>query len=260
MKVFLEKNPYLITTGGGEPGLPDDTVENFSRALKLGSQAIRTNVSVTRDGKLVLFSDAIFGIPSLSRRDLSTLDHGAIRDLYLEFINNPGAVEESRRSCREPFPLLEQALESFPACLYNFNLQGSAPGLAGEFCRTIERSGAGDRVLVSSYGGSMIKKIRSLMPGTATSFSFIDLAGFYALHRSGLIFLRKKFIADALIMPEAMGVSFFASPALVEEARARNLRAYVLGVNSADAARRVRHARVDGVITGNIALIINATS
>ena len=253
MKEFFSANPYYITTGGAEPMLTQDTIGNFTHALRLGSEGIRTNVSPTRDGTLVLYSDAVFENPVLRKKGTAEFDHARLRELHLDFLRNSGDPAHSSTGRGDLFPLLEDALKSLPSCRFNFNLLGE--GAAEPFSRMIERTASPGRVLVSSYSGAIIRTVRALIPGAATSFSFAGLAGFYALHRSGLIYFRKKFAADALVMPEAMGISFLAGAALVREARARGLRVYVLGVNSLDMARRLGQAGVDGIITNSLSIM-----
>ncbi|TFH43093.1 MAG: hypothetical protein E4G96_01960 [Chrysiogenales bacterium] len=250
-KPFFQHDPLIFTVGGGEPGRPMDTLRNFKNAIDSGCDVIQSNISFTADGKLVLHSDAIYlntriksgGIETRRRSELVALFNEEETEIPVDS-GGEGAL----------FPELDSALQDFPEQRYHFFLTGGNPRLAQAFLESIDAAGAADRILVSA-GRSIIRIIRSARPDIATAFTLGGVLVFYALFKTGLIGIRKKFPADALILPETIGVSYIANPGLIHEAKMRGIRTYILDVNGDAAARRFLESGADGLVTKNAPLI-----
>lgn len=248
-KVFFSPEPLIFSVGGGEPGRSMDTVGTMANAIALGSDVILSNVSLTSDNFMVLHSSELFhnpriragGIESHTRTELVETFEGSDPD------DNGDPVGQL-------FPELRSVLDIFPSQRFHFILNGATLRFAEIFLETIRGMNAGRRVMVSA-SGQMIKKIRAGMPDIATTFTFSGLLGFYALYRSGLISVRRHFNGDALMLPETIGVSYIASPGVVEAARNRGLRVYLLDVNDENSAQRFLESGANGFITANVSRV-----
>jgi hypothetical protein len=107
-------HPYLDWPGpipfahrGGASDNPENTMPAFQHAVDLGYTYLETDVHATSDGVLVAFHD-----PDLSRtcgRD-GTIDSMTARD-----------VASARVDGREPIPLFEELVGSFPEARFNID-------------------------------------------------------------------------------------------------------------------------------------------
>ncbi len=248
-KVFFSPEPLIFTLGGGEPGHSMDTVDNVANAIALGSDVVLNNVSLTADNSMVIHSRDVFHNPGIRLRGIETHTRKELVELFDG--SDPG---DQRGTGGQLFPELRSILDTFPSQRFLFILNGTTLRFAEIFLEILSGSKAGNRVLVSA-SGKMMKKIRGRMPDIATTFTFTGVLGFYALYRSGLISARRHFNGDALMLPETIGVSYIASPGVVEAARKRGLRVYLLDVNDENSIRRFLDSGANGFITGNVPLV-----
>jgi glycerophosphoryl diester phosphodiesterase len=250
MKKFFELKPVIFTTGGAEPGLLDDTIQNFKNAIRLGSDVIRTNIFITKDRKIVVASDELY-----RQKDLIKTGTGccSLIDLRANYQRTSG--QNIQGSEGVIFPELTKVLDMFPEQRFNFILPFKSKELSSEFCGILGRKKAVERTLVSSFSNFNFKIIRARFPDIATSFSFPGIIGFYALYKSGLLYFKKKFRADAMMMQEMVGASRIANEGLIHEAKLRGIGVYILAISSEEQARGLLKAGVDGFVTNNIDMI-----
>jgi glycerophosphoryl diester phosphodiesterase len=249
MKDFFTAKPVIFTTGGGEPSLIDDTIQNFKHAVSLGSDVIRTNVFLTMDKKIVVASDSVFYDKALMKEGIEACTLDRLRGRH----GRPG--EGGGDGGGSMFPELTLVLGALPDQRFNLELGSKSPVLAHEFCSILSDMQAIGRTLVSGFSGKVLKIVRREHPDAATSFSYFGMIGFYALFRAGLLLYPFKFKADALVMPEKLGVSYMANAALIRSARSVGISVYALDVGTEEKARRLRDAGVDGFITNDIDMI-----
>jgi glycerophosphoryl diester phosphodiesterase len=251
MEKFFHDEPSLFSTGGGEPGLLHDTIRNFRNAVELGADVIRTNMAVTADGAIVLYSNELFNHGDIARSGIGSQDIRELRARYTGLLRNR-AADGARDDIDGVFPGLEEALEAFPGQRFNVHCMQKSPALMQGFREIVEKQGAQDRILVSSVSGYNAKWMRREMPGMPVAFSFYGMIGFYGLFKSGLIFMAKTFSAQALVIPEKIGASFFANSGLIEEAKKRGIRVYINPVDNEQQARRLKEAGAEGIVTNDV--------
>jgi glycerophosphoryl diester phosphodiesterase len=257
MKRFFSPEPVIITTGGGGPGLFHDTINNMRHAISAGSDVIRTNISRTKDNKLVAFSNAIYQNKTMTGSGISSFTLDELRSFFRDAADTMKS-KAGGEDINGIFPELEEVLSAFKNQRFNLHLSEKDPELVQQFCSAIVNLNADERILVSSLTGYNLKKIRSALPDIPTGFSFNGIVGFYALHRSGLIYFRKKFRDDAIITHEMIGASFLASAGLIEEAKSRDIRLYVLNVMKEDQVKRLSEAGVNGFVTNYASMVRRA--
>lgn len=253
MKKFFDPEPLIVTTGGGGPGLFHITLRNIMNAISLGSDVIQANVDFTKDNKIVLFSNNVFSKKEIAVRGIASFTLNELRTLF-----RPSSDDKADDDIEGLFPELDETLKKIKSHRFNLQIAGKNPELVRQFCNIITEKEAGQRVLVSSMGGGTIKKIRENIPDIATSFPFLNTIGLYALHRSGLLYFRRSFTHDALIIPERIGASYLANPGLIKEAQSRGIRVYVLDIIKEEQVVRLHGNGANGFVTNYASIIKRA--
>ena len=152
----MAPHPYIAYVGplafahrGGAGVHPENSLAAFAHSVDLGFTHLETDVHATADGRAVAFHD--------ERLDRVTDAAGRIADLPWSLVNR------ARIAGREPIPLLEDLLDTFPAA--RFNLDPKSDDAVGPMVEVIERTNAIDRVCVTSFSGRRTARaIRALGP------------------------------------------------------------------------------------------------
>jgi len=127
--------------------------------------------------------------------------------------------------------------------------------LVKSYAALVIKHNAADRVLTSSMYGKNIRLTRKLLPGSATAFTLAGIIGIYALFKSGLLYFINNFKADALQIPEAIGVSYFANSALVDQLHNKDIKVYVWHVTGQIQLKRVYETGADGFMVNDIPMV-----
>ncbi|MGY3335138.1 glycerophosphoryl diester phosphodiesterase [Streptomyces filamentosus] len=236
------RHPYLdhplplpfAHRGGTADGL-ENTAAAFRRAAAAGYRYFETDVHTTADGVLVAFHDATL--------DRVTDGSGRIRDLPW------AAVREARVAGREPLPLFEDLLQEFPEARWNVDLK--AESALAPLVDLISRTGAWDRVLISSFTEARIARAQRLAgPRLATSYGVTGVAalrlrslGLPAPLRSGAV---------AAQVPETQGGVRVVDRRFVRAAHARGLQVHVWTVNDPERMDSLLDLGVDGIMTDHL--------
>ncbi|MFG2122027.1 glycerophosphodiester phosphodiesterase [Streptomyces sp. NPDC048710] len=236
------RHPYLdhpgpiafAHRGGAADGL-ENTVAQFRRAVDLGYRYIETDVHTTADGKLVAFHDGTL--------DRVTDGAGRIADLPWQ------DVSHARVGGREPVPLFEELLETFPEVRWNVDLKAE-PALR-PFLELIERTNAWDRVCVGSFSEARVLRAQRLAgPRLATSFG---TRGVLSLRlRSWGLPASVRRSAVAAQVPEAQSGVPVVDERFVRAAHALGLQVHVWTINEPERMHRLLDLGVDGIMTDHI--------
>ncbi|MEV7450916.1 glycerophosphodiester phosphodiesterase [Streptomyces nigra] len=236
------RHPYLdhpgplpfAHRGGAADGL-ENTALQFRRAVEQGYRYIETDVHTTRDGRLVAFHDATL--------DRVTDGAGRIADL-------PWAeVRQARVAGREPVPLFEELLETFPEVRWNVDLKAE-PALH-PFLELIERANAWDRVCVGSFSEARVARAQRLAgPRLATSYGTRGVLNLRLRSWGVPAALRRSAVAAQV--PEAQSGVQVVDHRFVRTAHARGLQVHVWTVNDPERMHRLLDLGVDGIMTDHI--------
>ncbi|MFJ5060719.1 glycerophosphodiester phosphodiesterase [Streptomyces nigra] len=236
------RHPYLdhpgplpfAHRGGAADGL-ENTALQFRRAVEQGYRYIETDVHTTRDGRLVAFHDATL--------DRVTDGAGRIADL-------PWAeVRQARVAGREPVPLFEELLETFPEVRWNVDLKAE-PALR-PFLELIERANAWDRVCVGSFSEARVVRAQRLAgPRLATSYGTRGVLNLRLRSWGVPAALRRSAVAAQV--PEAQSGVRVVDHRFVRTAHARGLQVHVWTVNDPERMHRLLDLGVDGIMTDHI--------
>ncbi|MGX1268693.1 glycerophosphodiester phosphodiesterase [Streptomyces phaeoluteigriseus] len=238
----LIRHPYLdhpgpipfAHRGGAADGL-ENTVAQFRRAVEAGYRYLETDVHATRDGKLVAFHDATL--------DRLTDGAGRIADL-------PWAeVRDARVGGKEPVPLFEELLETFPEVRWNVDMKAE-PALH-PLLNLIGRTDAWDRVCVGSFSEARVVRAQRLAgPRLATSYGTRGVLNLRLRSWGVPAALRRSAVAAQV--PESQSGIQVVDHRFVRSAHARGLQVHVWTINEADRMHRLLDLGVDGIMTDHI--------
>jgi glycerophosphoryl diester phosphodiesterase len=235
--------PIAFAHRGGAAHAPENSWTAFEHAIKLGYAYLETDARATSDGMLVAFHDRTLDrvtgasgpVSALSYRDISAL----------------------RVAGSEPIPLIEDLLGTWPDVRFNIDLK-DAPGIS-LLPGVLRRTGAWDRVCVTSFSGRRLRAARKLLDqpvcmttspaavaairctiGTASGEPQVRLLA-HRLSRSS--------------MRCAQVPAQVATAAFVRRAHALGLDVHVWTINDRAEMNRFLDLGADGVMTDDIAML-----
>jgi glycerophosphoryl diester phosphodiesterase len=212
----------------------ENSLHAFQNAVDLGYRYLETDLHATSDGVVIAFHD--------DRLDRVTDRTGVIAELPWS------EVSKAKINGHEPIPRLDDLLEHFPDI--RFNLDMKAEGGLEPAAKVLSAANAIDRVCVSSFSQSRVRRIRELLgPRLCTGYGEweIVLIRFlpFALNARGA----------CLQIPEGYGAFHVLTPGLIKRAHARGKQVHVWTIDDPDAMRRMLDAGVDGLITDRTDLL-----
>ena len=145
---FLDHpRPIAFAHRGGAAHAPENSWSAFEHAIKLGYAYLETDARATSDGKLVAFHDRTLDRVTDASGPLNALSYREVAAL--------------RVSGTEPIPLLEDLIAAWPDVRFNIDLK-DAPGIS-LLPEVLRRTGAWDRVCVTSFSGNRLRTARGLL-------------------------------------------------------------------------------------------------
>ncbi len=238
---FLDRpRPHAFAHRGGPAHAPENTWTAFERAVKLGYAYLETDARATSDGKLMAFHDRTL--------DRVTDASGPIGSrTYRE-------VSALRVAGSEPIPLIEDLLGGWPDVRFNIDLKDD-PGitlLAG----VLRRTGAWDRVCVTSFSGSRLRAARGLLDRPvcmATSPAVIAAVRYTTgatspRRQAGL--LGRRLAQWQVRCAQVPG--WMTSGSFVRRAHALGLDVHVWTINDRAEMSRLLDLGADGIMTDDI--------
>jgi glycerophosphoryl diester phosphodiesterase len=234
---FLEHDgPLAFAHRGGAAGGLENSMVAFGRAVELGYRYLETDLHATADGVLLAFHD-------------DTLDR--VTDRRGRVARLPWSeVSRARIGGVEPIPLLEDLLGAWPDIRLNVDVKEAAA--IGPLVRTLERTGAVDRVCVASFSHRRLEAVRAALgPRLCTSLSIreafrLRVAAGPASHRIAVPG------APCAQLPDRVGPLRVVTPGLVRLAHDRGQQVHVWTVDRAAEMHRLLDLGVDGLMTDEI--------
>jgi glycerophosphoryl diester phosphodiesterase len=238
---FLDTpRPHAFAHRGGAAHAPENSWTAFEHAVKLGYAYLETDARATSDGKLMAFHDRTLG----RRTDGS----GAIGSrTYRE-------VSTLRVAGSEPIPLIEDLLGAWPEVRFNIDLKDE-PGIA-LLAGVLRRTGAWDRVCVTSFSGSRLRAARELLGRPvcmATSPAVIAAVRYTAGPSSQPGLLARRLAGWQVRCAQVPGR--VASGSFVRRAHALGLDVHVWTINERAEMIRLLDLGADGIMTDDIEML-----
>jgi len=255
-KKFFDPEPRVFAHRGASGAYPENTLASFREAVKIGVDVIETDVHFTRDRRFVVAHDGELGricdgsgaVEDYTLAELKKFDAGY-------GFSTDGGHSHPFRGRGLTLISLEELLEEFPHQRFNIDLKAKNPAQVPYYCDLVEKCGAVHRVLTASEHSDNTRPVRARFPEMATSFSMSEALWYYFMFRSGLLYFRKHFPADALQIPEFFGPSRVVSETFVEQAHRKGLRVHVWTINDEQSMRRIYNTGADAVMSDHPALL-----
>jgi len=228
--------PLAFAHRGGAAHGDENTAEAFSRAISLGYRYVETDVHSTVDGVAVVFHDA-----TLHRL---TGESGRIADLRwadLATVRVGGAAA---------VPRLDDVLGAWPQV--RFNIDVKADGGVDPTVATVERVGAGDRVLLASFSDARLARLRALAgPKVATSLGMRGVARLRLASLTGRR-LRLPPSVVAAQVPVRYGRVPVADRRFIRYAQRLGLQVHVWTIDEPTEMHDLLDLGVDGIMTDHV--------
>lgn len=237
---FLEHSgPIAFAHRGGALEAPENTWEAFRHARDLGYGYIETDVHATSDGVVVTFHDE-----DLAR---TTERSGLVRAIpwsHLAAVRLTGS--------EEPVPRLDDVLATWPDVRWNIDVKHDSA--VGPLIETIHRSGALERVCITSFDDRRLARIRrALGPELCAA---MGPAGTTALRvasvlpgRAGRALGQRLSGFGAAQVPIRQGRVPVADRRFIEAAHRIGVAVHVWTVDDAATMERLLDFGVDGIMT-----------
>jgi glycerophosphoryl diester phosphodiesterase len=216
--------------------VPENSLKAFADALHVGADVIETDIQCTSDGIAIIFHDhdlvRMAGIPrkvsESTWKEISVIDIGFGKRI----------------------PTLEEALLSFPAAKFNLDIKSEAASAA--VAEVINRLGAQQRVLISSFSDSRSAKTVDLIQGqvncSAGSVRVLVL-WLCALIGAAPLFRVLSRKINALQIPVHQYGFRFDRKGFVRLALASGLEIHYWTINELSEVRRLKKLGATGVVT-----------
>jgi glycerophosphoryl diester phosphodiesterase len=241
--------PLAFAHRGGSALWPENTLVAFRGALKLGCDAIETDLRATRDGKLVVFHDA--------RLERTTNGRGLLHELTLSQLKQ---LDAGYRFCTDgaafPYrgrgvtvPTLDEVVDLANGSRLNVEIKPAQPELAAMLWSFIERRSLHDRILVAAREDRLVQQFRRMSRGrVATSAGFREALKFWGATRVGVAELLSPDYDALQVPPRHRGLTVVDSR-LVRAAHSLGVRVHVWTVDEPAEMRRLLALGVDGVMS-----------
>jgi glycerophosphoryl diester phosphodiesterase len=234
--------PIAFAHRGGAAHAPENSWTAFEHAVKLGYAYLETDARATSDGMLVAFHDRTLDRVTDASGPVSALPY---RD-----------VAALRVAGSEPIPLIEDLLGTWPDVRFNVDLKDE-PGIS-LLPGVLRRTGAWDRVCVTSFSGRRLRAARKLLdrPVCMTTPPTVVAAIRYAIGAApgrSRARLARRLARSSVRCAQVPGS--VATAAFVRRAHALGLDVHVWTINDRAEMNRFLDLGADGVMTDDIATL-----
>ena len=232
---------------GGAKLAPENTMAAIDNGLALGADGIEIDVQLARDGIPVVIhdrtldrtTDRIGPVQALTADELARVDAG------FHFTAGGG---HPFRGQGAGIPRLESVLARHRDACVIIEMKGAEPELGLAVGEVVRRTGAVDRVCVSSFSQRSLDTLRAECPEVMTGASQEEAR--WALHRS---WVRWPWTSgrdySAFQVPEHAGRMRVVSPNFVRHAHREGHLVQVWVVNRPEDVHRLLDWGVDGIIS-----------
>lgn len=148
------RRPQVIAHRGASGTAPENTLPAFQRARDLGASMVELDVQCTADGEVVVFHDYIL--------DRTTTGSGVLQEKTLAELQllDAGAWF-GPEFAGTVIPTLEHVLAAIPLAV-NVELKSAGDDrIAAAALAVVERAGALDRVVFSSFAYGLLERLRA---------------------------------------------------------------------------------------------------
>ena len=254
---FAAPGPLVFAHRGGAGLAPENTIAAFDTGVALGADGLELDVRLSRDGHVVVHHDR--------RLERTTNLSGEVSSYAAHELACADASRGFRREGKGPFergdtgvPTLVSVLERYRDVRIIIELKENSVELGRATVEVVRRADAVERVCLGSFGRAVLRAVRVLDPGLATSAAREEVR--WALYRSWVRWPVSRVGYGGYQVPELSGSTRVVSPAFVQAAHAAGLAVQVWTVDAEADATRLLAWHVDALITDRPDLMVPIVS
>jgi glycerophosphoryl diester phosphodiesterase len=253
---FFDAHPRILAHRGDSEFFPENTLPAFMSAKELKVDVIETDVHITADNEVVIWHDDTLDretngtgpVEQYTLKELLKFDAG------FNFTRDGGKTYPFRGTGITLLPL-DEALTALPRMRFNIDLKSNDLRLPEKFAEIIHRHNAEERIIGASFHTAMLRRLRILLPETATSFAIEEVKPLLIRYKLGLPPRRKQLVGQVLQVPERYEKTAIVSRRFIRKMHAAGLYIHVWTINNPDDMRRLINMGVDGIFTDNPRLL-----
>lgn len=263
---FEEKeDPLVIAHRGGKALAPENTMEAFKNATRLGVDMLEYDLHLTADGHLVVIHDETV--------DRTTNGSGKVNDMTLEQIKELDAGynfqdEEGNFSYRDKgvqIPAVGEVFTEFNGAKHLIELKDTNDRdlyemLINEMWREVQEHKMQENVLIASFDHDINLRFQSVSNGeVAIGAGEQETRTFVTMHKAFLNALyRPK--ATAFQLPTEQEGHNLADWKLIRGASNRGMHVYYWTINEEETMKELIELGADGIMTDDPLLLMNVLS
>ena len=256
---FLNPRPIVVAHRGDSKHYPENTLEAFISATRMGIDVIETDVHLSKDGVVVIWHD-----PTLER---NTDGSGLVEDLTLAQLKQLDAAYTFTpdRGATYPFrgkgvriATLAEALEACPNQRFNVDLKSETPLIVDAFMEVVHSHNAQDRVLCASFHLINLQLMRRKSPDILTSLTTKEVVPLLARQRLGLLPRSPQPQSRTLVfqVPVRQWGIEVITPSFIKDFHKMGAVIQVWTINDRQEMLRLFRLGVDTIMTDDPALVI----
>lgn len=229
--VLDQPGPLAFAHRGGAGDWAENSMPAFENAVALGYRYVETDVHVTTDGVLLAFHD--------DHLDRVTDGTGAVAEL------DYATVSRARIDGREPIPLLEDILGTWPEL--RVNIDPKHDGCVEALAEVIRRTMSIDRVCVGAFSDRRLARLRIMLG--ADLCTALGPRGVARLRGASWRIPTARATAGCAQVPRSMGGVRIVDEAFVHAAHERGQQVHVWTIDDAGEMHELLDLGVDGIMT-----------
>jgi glycerophosphoryl diester phosphodiesterase len=243
-------SPWLVAHRGGSALAPENTFEAFDLAVRLGADAIETDVRLSKDGTVFVFHDEETARLTGDPGTIEARGGAEVEALDAGFgFTQDGGRTFPWRGRGVAVPRFEEALRRYPSMRFNVDAKSEDPRLAEALADVVLGANAEDRVCVGSFHDAQAERLGRLLPGVARYLPERAATTHVLAAFSGGDAKECPMGYDLADLPHRVGDLAVAVPAVVEHFHRLGLPVHVWTVDEEDDMRALLAIGVDGIVT-----------
>lgn len=244
------ERPLFFAHRGGSTLAPENTLPAFENGLKLGADALETDIHYTRDGEIVAIHDDTLERTTNGSGPVSALTYDELRRLDAGYHFTPdGGATYPYRGQGVTVPRLAEVFERFPDVRVNIDIKLGDEENDRRFARLALDHGGEERVMVGSFDYPAIARFRELSEGRVATAASAPEARMFLLRVLFRATRGMRVPYDALQVPEVQSGIRVVSQTSIRLAHQLGLDLHVWTVDDRATMERLLDWGVDGVMT-----------
>jgi glycerophosphoryl diester phosphodiesterase len=255
VKAYLaDEKPVVLGHQGASGERPSNTIESFKRAEAVGADILELDVSLTKDGVVVVSHDT--SIDRMSNGKGQIKDHTFAElqtfDFGYGFTPDDGKTHPFRNQGIK-IPTLAEVFEKFPGKRVNIEIKQVDPPMEHAVWDVVRKYGMEDKILINSLPSGPTDRWTKLVgERTAVSADQPDMYIFAAYWLPHLDWLYNP-TRDCFQLPVSQKLGPFTihldTPRLINRAHKLGIKVHYWTVNDEATMRHLIEVGADGIIT-----------